>query len=105
MYLPWAMIASDFLMTGTLPRASIAGMVSSHIYYYLTTIYPSQGGRRYLQTPQFLRRLFPATVTRGGGFRAGFGRQDQADGSSTGATRNTNLFGRHSWGTGQRLGS
>lgn len=100
------MIASDFLMSGNLPKASIAGMVSSHIYYYLTTIYPSQGGARYLQTPQFLCRLFPATAnpqTRG--FRGGFG---GASGSSTGtsaSTSNTNMFGRHSWGTGQRLGS
>jgi hypothetical protein len=98
------MIASDFLMSGSLPRASIAGMVSSHIYYYLKTIYPSQGGRHYLETPQFLRRLFPATMPRGGGFRAGFGRQDQASSSST-AARNTNLFGRHTWGTGHRLDS
>jgi derlin-1 len=98
------MIASDFLMSGSLPRASIAGMVSSHIYYYLATIYPSQGGRRFLETPQFLRRLFPATMPRGG-FRGGFGRQDEASSSSSSAARNTNLFGRHSWGSGQRLGS
>lgn len=97
------MIASDFLMSGgNLPRASIAGVVSSHIYYYLTTVYPSQGGARYLQTPQFLKRLFPAATARG--VRGGFGRQQQpTSGSSTSA--NTGMFGRHSWGSGQRLGS
>jgi derlin-1 len=99
------MIATDFLMSGgNLPRSSIAGMVSSHIYYYLTTIYPSQGGARYLQTPQFLKRLFPAAPQRG--FRGVFGRQPQqqpASGSSTSA--NTGMFGRHSLGSGQRLGS
>ncbi|KAG2230514.1 hypothetical protein INT48_008319 [Thamnidium elegans] len=104
LYLPWAMIATDFLMTGSLPRASIAGMISSHIYYYLTTIYPSQGGQRFLQTPQFLKRLFPATVARSGGVggsggvRAGFGQaQEQPRGGG--------MFGRHSWGSGQRLGT
>ncbi|KAL9554433.1 hypothetical protein MBANPS3_002819 [Mucor bainieri] len=102
LYLPWAMIASDFLMSGAIPKASIAGMVSSHIYYYLTSIYPSQGGRRYLQTPEFLKRLFPSNSR---AFRGGFGRQDQASGSSTSTNSNTNMFGRHTWGTGQRLGS
>lgn len=105
LYLPWAMIASDFLMSGAIPKASIAGMVTSHIYYYLATIYPSQGGRRYLQTPEFLKRLFPANSR---SFRSGFGRQDQATGSSTStsnANTNTNMFGRHTWGSGQRLGS
>lgn len=102
-YLPWAIIASDFLMNGgVLPRASIAGMAASHVYYYLTSVYPSQGGRRYLETPQFLRRLFPAAPTRG--FRAGFGRTNATSSGSSTST-NSNLFGRHSWGSGQRLGS
>ncbi|KAI8364303.1 Der1-like domain family member 1 [Choanephora cucurbitarum] len=103
-YLPWVMIASDFLMSGgNLPRASIAGVLSAHAYYYLTHIYPSQGGRRYLQTPAFLKRLFPATThARGfqsGGFRAGFSQQDQTRARSTG------FFSGNSWGPGRRLDS
>ncbi|KAI8346154.1 hypothetical protein BD560DRAFT_439585, partial [Blakeslea trispora] len=81
---------------------SIAGVLSAHVYYYLTHIYPSQGGRRYLQTPAFLKRLFPARTARGfqsGGFRAGFSQQDQARGRSTG------LFSGTSWGPGRRLDS
>ena len=97
------MIAADFLMSGgNVPRASIAGLVASHVYYYLTSIYPNQGGARYLQTPQFLKRLFPSAPTRG--FRGGFSGQS-ASGSSTATNTNSNLFGRHSWGSGQRLGS
>lgn len=102
MYLPWAMIAADFLMSGNIPSASIAGMLSSHIYYYLTSIYPSQGGPRYLQTPQFLKRLFPPTQTRGGGgggVRGGFGQQTQEQ------PRTGGMFNRHTWGSGHRLGS
>lgn len=98
------MIAMDFLMSGgEIPKASIAGLVSAHIYYYLTTIYPNQGGQRYLQTPQFLKRLFPPQTR---GFRAGFGRPGaSASSSSTATTSQTGMFGRHSWGSGQRLGS
>lgn len=97
------MIVSDFLMSGDIPKASIAGMVSAHIYYYLTTIYPNQGGRRYLQTPQFLKRIFPPAQTRG--FRGGFMRPDPSAPSTSAAAQNTNMFGRHSWGSGQRLGT
>lgn len=87
------MIASDFLMNGgVIPKASIAGLVSAHIYHYFTTVYPSQGGRRYLQTPGFLKRIFPSST------RGGFGNQHTR-------ANNTNMFGRHSWGAGHRLGS
>lgn len=95
------MIATDFLMSGAMPYASIAGLASAHIYYYLTTIYPNQGGQRYLQTPQFLQRLFPPQTR---GFRGGFGRSDPSA-PSTSAAAQTGMFGRHSWGSGQRLGS
>ncbi|CEI97139.1 hypothetical protein RMCBS344292_11277 [Rhizopus microsporus] len=85
-YLPWAMIASDFIMSGgEIPKASIVGLLSSHIYHYLTTIYPSQGGRRYLQTPDFLRRIFPSP--------------------NQPRNNHTNVFGRHAWGRGRRLDS
>ncbi|KAI8047022.1 Der1-like family-domain-containing protein [Gilbertella persicaria] len=101
MYLPWVMIASDFLMSGgVLPRASIAGLVSSHVYHYLTHIYPNQGGRRYLQTPNFLKRLFPsARGIRSGGFRAGFSGNDASRGQTTG------FMSGHRWGPGRRLNS
>lgn len=84
LYLPWAIIAQKFVMSGgDIPKSSIAGLLSAHLYYYLTTIYPSQGGRRFLQTPDFIKQLF---VTR---------------------PRNpaTNVFGRHTWGSGRRLDS
>lgn len=83
------MIVSDFLMSGVIPKASIAGLVSAHIYHYFTSVYPSQGGRRYLQTPEFLKKIFPPARTGG--------RAPQQ-------TR-TSMFGGHSWGTGHRLGS
>jgi derlin-1 len=86
------MIGYDFLMSGGIPKAGIVGILSSHIYYYLTTIYPRQGGRRYLQTPQFLRALLPGN------------RRNFNSGNAT-PQRQTNMFGRHSWGSGQRLGS
>ncbi|KAG1317175.1 hypothetical protein G6F62_013045 [Rhizopus arrhizus] len=84
LYLPWAIIAQKFVMSGgEIPKASIAGLLSAHIYYYLTTIYPSQGGRRYLQTPEFLKQFF----------------------SNRPRNSQTNMFGRHAWGSGRRLDS
>ncbi|CDH57373.1 mgc82342 protein [Lichtheimia corymbifera JMRC:FSU:9682] len=103
-YLPWVLVAYDFLVSGAMPIPSLVGIGASHIYYYLTTTYPSQGGRRYLSTPTFLQRMFPPSVqqrgfTTGGGMWPGRQQQQQQ------TRQNTNLFGGHAWGRGQRLGS
>lgn len=101
--MPWVLVAYDFLVNGAMPIPSLVGIGASHIYYYLTTTYPSQGGRRYLSTPSFLQRMFPPSVqqrgfTTGGGMWPGRQQQQQT-------RQTTNLFGGHAWGRGQRLGS
>lgn len=93
MYLPVAMIASDFLMSGAIPKASLVGLAAAYVYHTVTTDQTGRGSRPLLQTPEFLKRLFPPASR--GGFRAG-GQPAQA---------RTNMFGGHSWGTGHRLGS
>ncbi|ORY98819.1 derlin-1-like protein [Syncephalastrum racemosum] len=103
LYLPWVLVGYDYLTTGAMPMASLAGIGAAHLYYYLTTVYPSQGGRRYLNTPSFLHSLFPtsrAGFATGAGFQAYPGRPAQQQQQMF-----TNPFGGHSWGRGQRLGS
>ncbi|KAI7857463.1 Der1-like family-domain-containing protein [Circinella umbellata] len=105
-YLPWVLVGYNYLTPGGNVVGSLVGIAAAHIYYYLTTTYPSQGGRRYLSTPAFLQRLFPPTTARGG-FTAGGafqmwpGNQQQQQQQAP----RTNVFGGHSWGRGQRLGS
>ncbi|CAG8511922.1 323_t:CDS:2 [Funneliformis mosseae] len=100
-YLPFVLLAFEALqMGGGLPWASIIGIITGHIYYYLKEIYPASGGTRFLNTPQWLYNWFPVNRA---GLRTSFGvvlnpggRAQQQ--SSTDGTR-------HSWGRGQRLGS
>lgn len=105
-YLPWVLVGYDYLTTGVLPIPSFVGIAAAHIYYYLTTTYPSQGGRRYLATPAFLQRMFPPTVVRGsGGFQMWPGRAYQQQQQQQQQSGPTNIFGGHRWGRGYRLGS
>ncbi|CAI2164339.1 9658_t:CDS:2 [Funneliformis geosporum] len=102
-YLPYVLLAFEALqMGGALPWASIIGIITGHLYYYLKELYPASGGTRFLNTPQWLYNWFPVN-TSSGGLRTSFGailnpgeRVQQQ--SSTDRTR-------HSWGRGQRLGS
>ncbi|RMJ25090.1 Der1-like family [Aspergillus sp. HF37] len=59
-FLPWAFVLMD-LVTGGPPSAilDITGIIAAHTHYFLTRIYPSfGGGRNYLVTPVFVKRLF-----------------------------------------------
>lgn len=57
-YFPFALIGIDLVSKG--PQAALqafTGLVSAHIYWFLTSVYPSQNGGRqlsFLSTPQFL---------------------------------------------------
>lgn len=81
-YLPWVLVAFSVLM-GADPKPDLAGIASAHLFYFLKDVYPAEhGGQSLISTPQFIRQIFNAQA-----------RQP-----------NTNAFGGHRWGGGQRLG-
>lgn len=87
------------------------GIVAAHSYDFLTRLYPTfQGGRNYIQTPNFVRQLFssntPTTTQRayGTSFRPASQPAQQPASSNRGWTSG---FSSSSWsgrGTGHRLG-
>ncbi|PKY05367.1 DER1-domain-containing protein [Aspergillus campestris IBT 28561] len=63
---PWAMLGVTLVMSGW-PAAlyESTGILAAHMYDFLTRIYPAfGGGRNYLTTPAFVRRLFSTYVPR-----------------------------------------
>ncbi|KAF7720815.1 Derlin 1 [Apophysomyces ossiformis] len=103
LYLPWALVAYDFLLSGAVPKPSLLGIATAHIYYYFTAIYPRQGGVQYLKTPAFLHRLFPPVPIQGNHSGAHVWPTQQQRQQQTQPGR-LNPFGGHSWGRGHRLG-
>jgi len=63
LYFPWVLIAFRVLLGG-LPLSEIFGVLVGHLYFFLVDIYPFQGGRRLLVTPQFLKEWFPSPNAR-----------------------------------------
>lgn len=59
-WLPYAMLAMTFVMSS--PQEALlqaTGLVAAHAYDFVTKIWPEYGGgRRYLNTPQFVNRWF-----------------------------------------------
>ena len=85
--------------------ASIIGWGAGYLYNYFVEEYPRAAGIRLLDTPNWLRSLFPHTTGNQAGFanntgganniRVQPGRADQQPSNS--------VFGGHQWGRGQRL--
>ncbi|KAL8952449.1 MAG: hypothetical protein Q9222_001640 [Ikaeria aurantiellina] len=65
-WLPWAMLLAAIVLSG--PYGALyqgTGIIAAHLYDFLTRLYPTfGGGRNYLQTPAFIRRLFAGEDTR-----------------------------------------
>jgi hypothetical protein len=90
---------------GKIPMVSIMGWGAGYLYNFFVEEYPRAAGVRLLDTPNWLRSLFPHTAGNQGGFanntdgasnvRVNPGQADQPSNS---------IFGRHQWGRGQRLG-
>lgn len=75
----------------------LLGILVGHLYYFLMFKYPQElGGPTLLQTPAFLKRIFPDSS---GGVHT-FGVPPQADTSR----RGRGIFGGHDWGRGYTLG-
>ncbi|KAI9371117.1 Der1-like family-domain-containing protein [Aspergillus egyptiacus] len=105
--LPWARLALTFVMKGwRLASIEFTGIVAAHLYEFLTRVYPTfGGGKNYLVTPAFMKRLFTWSI-RGGQERI-YGRAyrqpNAAEESSSGWASSV----RSTWGSrgsGRRLG-
>jgi hypothetical protein len=62
-YLPWVLMAFNVFIYNHWPWADIQGLVIGHIFYFLEDVYPrmpSSGGRKLLDSPRILKRLFQA---------------------------------------------
>lgn len=51
-YLPWVLLAFNFILSGAM--YSVAGIVVGHLYHFLKYEYPEQGGASLLETPEIL---------------------------------------------------
>jgi Derlin-2/3 len=54
-YLPFAFLGITIIVGGN-PIFDIAGIVVGHLWWFLTELYPAQGGRNFLTTPDFLKQ-------------------------------------------------
>ncbi|KAL9252983.1 Derlin-1-like protein [Drosera capensis] len=54
-YLPWMMLGLDVIFGSPL-LPILLGIVSGHIYYFLTVLHPLAGGKNILKTPNWTRR-------------------------------------------------
>ncbi|KAJ3409742.1 Derlin 1 [Chytridiales sp. JEL 0842] len=118
LYLPWVVVAFDFLTGAPFPpMGKLIGIAVGHLYYFLTSIYPEQnGGQKLLETPQFFAQFFPEDhpqprgYTTGAAPQSGTSRLYRAGRPAAGATPggqavNDGVRQRYTWGSGNRLGS
>jgi derlin-1 len=90
MYLPWILLAFNFILRGSI-MGDLAGILAGHLYFFAMIKYPQDfGGRTLFSTPQIFYRYLPNE--RG---VSGFGNAPQA---------RRNNDGRHAWGRGHTLG-
>uniref|UniRef100_A0A6B2LID1 Derlin n=1 Tax=Arcella intermedia TaxID=1963864 RepID=A0A6B2LID1_9EUKA len=61
-YLPWVLIGFNIII-GNIPIDYICGVCVGHIYFFLAVFYPTQGGPRWLSTPQFLTACCSGTIS------------------------------------------
>ncbi|KAL3321166.1 Derlin 1 [Cichlidogyrus casuarinus] len=98
-YLPWVLLAFDFLVNGQF-QGPLFGILVGHAFYFFNHQYPSEfGGSCLLKTPAFFYSLFATSGPVQTGF-AGPQNFGQRPSSSTGAT----LLNRRFPGSGNRLG-
>ncbi|EAL63038.1 hypothetical protein DDB_G0288833 [Dictyostelium discoideum AX4] len=58
-YLPWVFLVAHFLQTGHPPYSDFLAIVSGHIFFYLTDIYPRANGvPALIKTPKFITNIF-----------------------------------------------
>ena len=104
-YLPYAMVAMDFLMGGTSAAANaLTGVITGYAWWYL--VHNADAGRpglEFARAPNWLRSFMGQT-----GVRAvpGVGRVlNEGRNRAAAAGRAAAETARHNWGSGNRLGS
>jgi derlin-1 len=96
MYLPWILLAFNFI-AGSGGWYEFLGIVVGHLYFYVMYKYPQDfGGRQFIQTPSFLYTYLP---NRRGGV-SGFGMPPASNRRPAEGDANR----RHAWGQGNPLG-
>lgn len=108
-FLPFALLFMTFIVDGPdSAAAQLTGLLAAHLYDFLTRIWPTfGGGKNYIVTPGFVKRLFNAGVgTQNRGFGHVVQGQARASGAAAGAPSAaagvSNRWG--SVGPGRRLG-
>lgn len=101
MYLPWVLLGFNLVINGG-GIMELFGILVGHLYFFLMFKYPQElGGPALLQTPAFLKSIFPDQI---GGVH-GFGVPPQRAAPDQNAPRaGGGFFGRHNWGRGYTLG-
>ena len=107
-YLPLGSLALTLLMSGpSAALTSASGIVSAHLYDFLTRIWPAfGGGSNWIQTPAFISRLFgdDSKTPQARPHGTAYGRGE----SSSNSSRSSGFSMGSSWnsrGPGRRLGS
>ncbi|KAI9722099.1 MAG: hypothetical protein M1828_004913 [Chrysothrix sp. TS-e1954] len=105
-FLPYAMLAISFVMGGpTTMLMELPGLLSAHLFNFLTRIWPTYGGgRKWIETPVFMRKLF--AESRAGPTTRGYGTAYQARTPSASSSGWSSGWAGSvgSRGTGRRLG-
>jgi hypothetical protein len=85
-YFPFVLILFDLLTGGGFDITKLFGIGVGHLYFFLKDIWPNQyGGREFLATPNFIKKLFPEDIE-----------QEEPE---VGPTSD----GKYKWGSGHKL--
>ncbi|XP_023024586.1 derlin 1 [Leptinotarsa decemlineata] len=99
-YLPWVLLAFNLVLSGG-GIMELFGILIGHLYFFLMFKYPQEmGGPVLLNTPSFLKDLFPDQM---GGVHS-FGAPPQRAASAQPGARGGGVFGGRNWGRGYTLG-
>ncbi|KAJ5216506.1 uncharacterized protein N7498_002913 [Penicillium cinerascens] len=114
LWLPWAILTMTLVRSGWGPvKTQFTGIIASHLYDFLTRIYPTfGGGKNYIFTPAWVRRyIFRHTPDAA---RRAYGRayrpsrpadpQPEPDSGTRGWTSSQDLGSWGTRGSGRRLG-
>ncbi|KAF2142984.1 uncharacterized protein K452DRAFT_358026 [Aplosporella prunicola CBS 121167] len=101
-YLPYLMLLVTFVMAGPAPTMHQgAGILSSHLYDFLTRIWPTfGGGRNVIFTPRFVKEWFGGGGVRPEAQKRGYGMAQ----APAGEARSTGTSWSNQRGPGRRLG-